>query len=325
VTFHQARVAAATGVRRLASRGRDLAAEKREARKRTEADRVEDLLEAFITKHVSQNRSARGTSQMLGRELASWRGRSIHEIAKRDVIEVVSIVEQRGAPVAANKTLRAIKTFLRWCVGRAVLDQSPAEGIPLPTKEVARDLVLSDHELSRVIIAARQIGGPYGGIVELLALTVQRREEVARCVWDEVDLDNRVWALPNLRTKNAKSHIVHLSDQAIAVLSRASKHSTFVFSTTGDACVSNLSTGDWRIITRDGSLVSVSLSPFGVMTRTPRLMRAIRPSSCVTRSRAKREASSTMTVRTPLPSMRSSKAEKPGRVSMGRRRTPRGH
>jgi hypothetical protein len=41
---------------------------------------------------------------------------------------------------------------------------------------------LSDDELSRVIIAARQIGGPYGGIVELLALTGQRREEAARCV-----------------------------------------------------------------------------------------------------------------------------------------------
>jgi hypothetical protein len=30
---------------------------------------------------------------------------------------------------------------------------------------------LNDDELARVIIAARQIGGPYGGIVELLALT----------------------------------------------------------------------------------------------------------------------------------------------------------
>ena len=66
--------------------------------------------------------------------------------------------------------------------------------------------MLSDDELSRVIIAARQIGGPYGGIVELLALTGQRREEAARCVWDEIDLDKRVWALPNLRTKNAKPH-----------------------------------------------------------------------------------------------------------------------
>jgi hypothetical protein len=73
---------------------------------------------------------------------------------------------QRGAPGAANKTLKSLKTFLRWCVGQAVLDQSPAEGVPLPTKEVARDRVLSDTELAQVILAARKIGGPYGGIVE---------------------------------------------------------------------------------------------------------------------------------------------------------------
>jgi integrase len=170
---------------------------------------------------------------MLRRELASWRGRSIHEISKRDVIEVIAAVEQRGAGVAANKALKAIKTFLRWCVGRAVLDHSPAEGIPLPTKEVPRDRVLTDDELARVIIAAREIGGPYGGIVELLALTGQRREEAARCLWDEIDLQNRVWSLPNLRTKNAKPHVVHLSDQAIAVLRPTKKRGTFVFSVTG--------------------------------------------------------------------------------------------
>src|SRR6202035_1614411 len=122
----------------------------------------------------------RGTSQMLRRELGSWIGRSIHEISKRDVMDIVSAVEQRGALVAANKTLKSIKTFLRWCVGRAVLDQSPAEGVPLPAREVARDRVLDDRELAKIILAAREIGGPYCGIVELLALTGQRREEVAR-------------------------------------------------------------------------------------------------------------------------------------------------
>ncbi len=232
VTLHQARVSAQK-VFAARLEGRDLAAEKRDARKRMVADRVEDLLEAYITQHVSQNRSARATSQMLRRELAPWSGRSIHEISKRDVMDIVSAVEQRGAPVAANKTLKAIKTFLRWCVGRAVLDQSPAEGIPLPTREVARDRVLNDDELAQVIIAARQIGGPYGGIVELLALTGQRREEAARCVWDEVDLHNRIWTLPNLRTKNAKPHIVHLSDQAVAVLGQAKKQGKFVFSVKG--------------------------------------------------------------------------------------------
>ena len=43
----------------------------------------------------------------------AWAGRSIHEISKRDVVEVISAIEQRGAPAAANKALKSIKTFIR--------------------------------------------------------------------------------------------------------------------------------------------------------------------------------------------------------------------
>ena len=150
VTFSQARVTAQK-VFAAKLEGRDLAAEKKDSRKRMVADRVDDLLEAFIIQHISQNRSAREISRMLRREVGSaWGSRSIHEISKRDVIDVVSAIEQRGAPVAANKALKAIKTFFRWSVGRAVLDRSPADGVPLPTKQVARDRVLSEGELARV-------------------------------------------------------------------------------------------------------------------------------------------------------------------------------
>jgi integrase len=233
VTLNQARV---TAQKVFAAKldGRDLAAEKKDSRRRMVADRVNDLLEAFIAQHISQNRSAPEISRMLRREAGSaWGSRSIHEINKRDVIDVVTAIEQRGAPIAANKGLKAIKTFFRWCVGRAVLDRSPADGVPLPTKEVARDRVLSDDELARVIAAARQIGGPYGGIVELLALTGQRREEVARCTWDEIDMARQTWKLSSARTKNAKAHEVYLSDQAMAVLSPAKKSNEFVFSRSG--------------------------------------------------------------------------------------------
>lgn len=230
VTLHQARVAAQ---RVFAARleGRDPAGEKREARGRVVADRVDDLLEAFIAQRVSQNRSAGEISRLLRREVGKpWAGRSIHEISKRDVVEVVSAIEQRGAPVAANKALKSIKTFLSWCVGRAVLDRSPAEGVPLPAKEVARDRVLNDHELAQIILAARKMGGHYGGIIELLALTGQRREEVARLRWEELDLANRIWTLPKSRTKNNKEHVVHLSVQSMDVLKRVEKTQDFVFS-----------------------------------------------------------------------------------------------
>src|SRR5215472_4296430 len=199
VTLHQARVAAQK-VFAARLEGRDPAAEKREAKRRIVADRVEDLLEAFIAQRLSQNRSGGEIARLLRREMGkTWAGRSIHEISKRDVVELVSAIEQRGAPVAANKTLKSIKTFLRWCVGRAVLDQSPAEGV----------------------------------IVEFLTLTGQRREEVARLQREELDLAQRIWTIPKSRTKNAKAHVVHLSEQSIAALKRGDQPGPYVFSILG--------------------------------------------------------------------------------------------
>jgi integrase len=223
------------------------------------ADRVDELLEAFIAQHVSQNRSAAEISRLLRREVGkNWGHKSIHEIGKRDIVELISAIEQRKAPVAANKALKTIKTFLRWCVGRAVLEQSPADGVPLPAKEVARDRVLTDLELTQVILAARTMGGLYGGIVELLALTGQRREEVAGSTWNEFDLGQRIWTLPKARTKNAKQHTVHLSAQAIAILKRMKKQGRFVFSVHGTTPFRNFSLAkreldgmsgvkDWRL------------------------------------------------------------------------------
>jgi len=230
VTLHQARVAAQK-VFAAKLEGRDPAGEKREARRRIVVDRVDDVLESFIAQYVSRNRSADEITRLLRREVGrAWGDRSIHDITKRDVVEVISSIEQRGAPIAANKTLKSIKTFLRWCVGRAVLERSPADGVPLPARETSRDRVLTDGELAEVILAARKIGGPYGGIVEFLALTAQRREEVARATWDEIDLGQRTWTLPKARTKNAKGHVVHLSEPAIALLRRLDEgRGPFVF------------------------------------------------------------------------------------------------
>ena len=214
--------------------GRDPATEKRESKRRMTADRVDDLIEVFIVQHVSKTRKAAEISRLLRREVVSrWGNRCVHAIGKRDIVELASEIAQRGTPMAANTLLKVIKTFLNWCVGRAVIDASPAEGVPLPGKEVARDRVLTNNELASVIRAGRQIGGAYGGIVEMLALTGQRREEVAQMVGDEIDFNSRTWTLPGSRTKNGKPHIVHLSEACIKLIKRASGLGSYVFSISG--------------------------------------------------------------------------------------------
>ena len=214
--------------------GRDPATEKRESKRRMTADRVDDLIEVFIVQHVSKTRKAAEISRLLRREVVSrWGNRCVHAIGKRDIVELASEIAQRGTPMAANTLLKVIKTFLNWCVGRAVIDASPAEGVPLPGKEIARDRVLTNNELVSVIRAARQIGGAYGGIVEMLVLTGQRREEVAQMVGDEIDFNSRTWTLPGSRTKNGKPHIVHLSEACIKLIKRASRSGSYVFSISG--------------------------------------------------------------------------------------------
>ena len=104
-----------------------------------------------------------------------WGAKSIHEIKKRDVSDLVSLIAQRNAH-ASHRLLKTLKTFFRWCVGRAVIDFSPAEGISSSYRDVSRDRVLTDQELAAVILAARSMPPPYGRIEEFLALTGQRRE-----------------------------------------------------------------------------------------------------------------------------------------------------
>jgi integrase len=170
--------------------------------------------------------------------LPHWGTKSVHEIKKRDVIELVNEVSQRGAH-AGYRLLKTLKTFFRWCVGRTVMDLSPAEGIPTQWREVSRDRVLTDQELAAVIVAARQMAWPFGGIIEFLALTGQRRQEVTQLKWLEIDAGMRTWCIPGTRTKNKvhvvhlKVHIVHLSEPAWAVIRDQFGTSDYVFATSG--------------------------------------------------------------------------------------------
>jgi integrase len=212
--------------------GRDPAGEKREARRKIVVDQVDGLLEAFIQQRVSTLRSARSVSNRLRREIgARWVGKSIHDIKKRDVVELMTEISIRS-PGVAHETLKLLRTFLKWCVGRGIIDFSPAEGVQSSWRGKSRSRVLSDQELGAILKAARDLVFPYGAVVELLALTGQRREEVAQMKWDEIDDATRTWCIPAERSKNGRSHIVHLSDQALDVISRCPRSNVFVFPTT---------------------------------------------------------------------------------------------
>jgi integrase len=204
VTPHQARVEAQRVLAERAA-GRDPQAEKQTSKRRIRSEQVAELSAEFIARHASQNRTGAETARIFNREvLPYWGSWTVGEVRKRHVIALLDRVRERGSPIMANRVLAAVRKFFNWCIGRSILETSPCSGITAPAREQARHRVLADEELALVLHAAKQIGLPFGSIVEVLAFTGQRRDEVGRMAWEHLDLKRKVWIVPGEHAKNGK-------------------------------------------------------------------------------------------------------------------------
>ncbi len=181
-----------------------------------------ELVESFLERHVRpRNRAstAKETERLLRRNvLPTWKGRDPASITRADVIDLLDRLVDGGAAITANRTLAALSKLFNWAMDRGVLDQSPCVRVTKPGVERSRDRVLSDDELQAIWKAAGELGWPFGTFVQLLALTGQRRNEVAGMRWSEIDLATAVWTIPASRTKNGRVHDVPLSDSAVRLL-----------------------------------------------------------------------------------------------------------
>lgn len=231
------------------SKGNDIGAIERVERQRKSSDILSDLVDEFLKKHAAQNKTHNETKRILERELLPKHGKkSIHVVTKHDILSVLEGIRDRGSDTMANRTLAAIRKLMNWCVSRGIIDISPANGISQLAKEVSRDRVLTTDETRAALIAAKNIGYPFGCIIELLFLTAQRRDEVSDMRWSELDLDKATWTIPAGRAKNGKAHDVHLSKDALALLhsiprfvSTDNVESDLVFTTTGKTPFSGFS------------------------------------------------------------------------------------
>ncbi len=244
-------------------RGGDPAAERVAARVASRApkvsadrDLVEEVVDAFIRRYAKPNqKSWAETKRILDREVVNrpegqgWRGRHLAEIGRADVHELLDGVVDRGSPIMANRVLAALRKMCAWSVDRGIITASPCTGIKAPTAERSRDRVMSDDELRGVWAATDAIGWPFRDLVRLLLLTGQRRDEVGRMRWSELDLDGKTWTLPRERAKNGVAHVVPLSEPVLAILSALPRigASDFVFTVTGRTAVSGFSNAKERI------------------------------------------------------------------------------
>src|SRR5262245_23875357 len=179
---------AAVDARCKIEQGIDPVAEKQDARAAAarraalqRADSVAGLAEQFLdlyAKPRTRARTYRQTEDVLRRlVLPTWRGRSVHDIRRRDVIALIDNIALRNGTQMAGKALAVLSKFFAWLIARDVVDASPCRGVERPAANPPRDRVLDDSEIATLWRACAG-AGVAGAAVRLLLATGCRRGEV---------------------------------------------------------------------------------------------------------------------------------------------------
>lgn len=179
---------------------------------------LKEVIPQFIELYAKlRTRDWKGSERVL-EKFASLYDRPINEIKRSDIVHVLDKLVAEGTPTRANRALAAIKKLMNWCIDRGTVETSPVAHLKMPTKEVARERVLSAEELRLCWHMAEAEGFPFAPCLQLLMLTGQRRGEVSGMRWSELDFDNAIWTIPAKRAKNGSTHIVPLSPLAMQII-----------------------------------------------------------------------------------------------------------
>jgi integrase len=210
-------------------------------------DTVASVIEDWLKrdKRNAKASSLYQTRSAINRDvLPVWNGRLINTISKRDVIELLDGIIDRGAPGKARSVHAHLHRFFKWAVGREIIPISPMDGLECPVTANRRDRVLSDGELLKVWRSADD--GPFGDILKLLILTGARREEITQLRWLEIVGDTI--SLPGERTKTGEPRLIPLSGAAMALLKSAPRNGCdFVFTADGKRPVNGWSRAKRRL------------------------------------------------------------------------------
>lgn len=202
------------------------------------------VAEEWLKRDQSKNRSFGEVKRIIDREvMPAWDHRGVDEIDRRDLLDLIDDIADRGAVIMARRVQTHLHRFFKWCVGRGIIEINPVADLPKPGSETRRNRVLSDEELIAVWRGTETLGWPFGTTIRLLLLTGARREEIGQLRWSEINFDRAEINLKGERTKNAEPHNIPLSAPAKEMLARSPRigSSDYVFTTNGRTPISGWS------------------------------------------------------------------------------------
>lgn len=146
--------------------------------------------------------------------------RFAEDVRKGDVMTVIDALLERGVTIMAKSIFSMIRQMFNFAVERDYLDSNPTASINKAKvfgTDNERDRILSDEEIVDLSIKftdANLLVTSQAALWIALA-TCCRIGEILSAEWKHVDLNKREWMIPAENSKNARPHLIYLSDFAV--------------------------------------------------------------------------------------------------------------
>lgn len=160
----------------------------------------------------------------------------VDAVETRHIVEAVMPIWS-AMPETGKRTLGRISAVMEWALGMGHISANPAAAakriLPRQKASVAHHAAMPYADTPAAVaslvgrLEARR-GARTAAMLLTAVLAAARSGEVRGMEWSEVDLAERLWAVPASRMKGSRDHRVPLSRQLHALLARLHEHSTGV-------------------------------------------------------------------------------------------------
>lgn len=137
-------------------------------------------------------------------------------VTRRDVVDVLDEVLERGANRLANVMLQSLRQMFRFAALREIVSGDPTFGLTkklIGGAEGDRDRVLSVDEIRLLAqqLPDADLTPQAQAAIWIMLGTLCRVGELSRARWADLDFDKGTWRIPAENSKNGTEHLIHLS------------------------------------------------------------------------------------------------------------------
>jgi integrase len=202
---------------KAAGRGHDPAHVRKRDR---EAPTFSQLADRYIEEYAKPNkRTWKKDRRLLDNNLLPELGRKkAHLITRSELRTALAAIKNRPAPVEANRTFEVVRRLFNWAIEEEILADSPALKLPKPAEESHRERTLTADELQAFWETLADATPIVRGVFRLMLLSAQRRNEVSRMRWADLDRRDNWWNIPAELTKTKRPYRVPLTPAILDII-----------------------------------------------------------------------------------------------------------